>query len=74
MTKTDDHGTPHVALAIVDHASRACLRLEQLPDKSSPRLLQACVRAVKQDGPPQFVRRRGDRLLGDGEQIARSSW
>jgi hypothetical protein len=26
LTKTDQHGQPHLALAILDHASRACLR------------------------------------------------
>ncbi len=43
LMKTDDRGTPHVALAIVDHASRASLRLRALSDKSSMRLLQELV-------------------------------
>ena len=56
LTKTDQHGTPHVALAIVDHASRASLRLQHLSDKSSIRLLQELVQAVQRYGRPHFVR------------------
>ncbi len=35
LTKTDQHGEPHLALAMLDHASRACLKLQHLADKSS---------------------------------------
>ena len=56
LTKTDRRGQLHLALAIVDHASRACLRLQQLSDKSSIRLLQELVQAVKRYGRPRFVR------------------
>lgn len=56
LTKTDRRGQPHLALAIVDHASRACLRLQRLPDKSSLRLLQEFAQAVKRYGRPQFLR------------------
>ena len=56
LTKTDRHGQPHLALTIVDHASRACLRLQRLPDKSSLRLLQELVQAVKRYGRPRFLR------------------
>lgn len=56
LTKTDQHGTPHLALAIVDHASRACLRLQSLADKSSWRLLQELAQAVKRYGRPHYLR------------------
>lgn len=56
LTKTDQRGTAHVALAIVDHASRASLRLQWLADKSSLRLLQELVQAVKRYGRPQHLR------------------
>lgn len=56
LTKTDQHGTPHLALAIVDHGSRASLRLHALVDKSSLRLVQELVQAVKQYGRPTFLR------------------
>jgi len=56
MTKTDQCGQPHLALAIVDHASRACLSLQALPDKSSLRLLRELVEAVKRYGRPQYLR------------------
>ena len=35
LVKMDRCGQPHLALAILDHASRACLRLQRLSDKSS---------------------------------------
>ena len=44
LTKTDQDGQAHLALALVDHASRACLRLQEL------------VQAVKRYGRPRFVR------------------
>lgn len=67
MTKTDRHGQPHLALAIVDHASRACLCLQRLPDKSSLRLLQELVQAVNRYGHPQFLRT-------DNEAVFTSAW
>ena len=63
LTKTDRHRQPHLALALVDHASRACLRLQQLSDKSSWRLLQELVQAVKQYGRPQFLRTDNEAVL-----------
>jgi transposase InsO family protein len=56
LVKTDRQGQPHVALAILDHASRACLRLQRLSDKSSWMLLQELLQAVKRYGRPQCVR------------------
>lgn len=67
LTKTDQHGQPHLALAIVDHASRACLRLQRLTDKSSLRLLQELAHAVTRYGRPQFVRT-------DNEAVFTSVW
>ena len=52
-----------MALAILDHASRACVRLQRLSDKSSWRLLQELVQAVKQYGRPQFVRTDNEAVL-----------
>lgn len=63
LVKTDQHGHPHLALAILDHASRACLRLQRLSDKSSWRLLQELVQAVKQYGRPQFLRTDNEAVL-----------
>ena len=56
LVKTDRRGQPHLALAILDHASRACLRLQRLSDKSSWTLLHELIHAVKRYGRPQFVR------------------
>lgn len=67
LTKTDQHGRAHLALAIVDHASRACLRLQGLPDKSSWRLLQELVQMMKRYGRPQFLRT-------DNEAVFTSGW
>ena len=56
LTKRDRHGHPHLALAIIDHASRACVRLQRLTDKSSLSLLHEVIEAVKRHGQPQFLR------------------
>ena len=63
LTKTDRQGQPHVALAILDHASRACLRLQQLSNKSSWTLLRELIQAVKRYGRPQFVRTDNESVL-----------
>ena len=67
FTKTDQQGHPHLALAIVDHGSRACLRLQSLTNKSSMRLLQELAQAVTRSGRPQFVRT-------DNEAVFVSRW
>ena len=63
LMKTDRQGQPHMALAILDHASRACLRLQRLSDKSSWTLLQELVQAVKGYGRPQFLRTDNEAVL-----------
>ena len=63
LVKTDRAGQPHLALALIDHASRACLRLQQLSDKSSWTLVQELVRAVKRYGRPQFLRTDNEAVL-----------
>jgi hypothetical protein len=63
LTKTDRHGQPHLALAILDYESRACLGLERLADKSSWTLLLELVQAVKRYGPPTFLRTDNEAVL-----------
>ena len=63
LVQTDRHGQPHLALAILDHASGACLRLQRLSDKSSWTLLQELVQAVRRYGRPQFVRTDNEAVL-----------
>jgi putative transposase len=63
LTKTDRHGQPHLALAILDHGSRACLRLQRLVDKSSWTLLEELVQAVKRYGRPQYLRTDNEAVL-----------
>jgi putative transposase len=63
LTKTDQYGQPHLALAILDHGSRACLRLQRLADKSSWTLLQELAQAVKRYGPPTFLRTDNEAVL-----------
>lgn len=63
LVKTDRDGRAHLALAILDHASRACLRLQRLSDKSSWTLLQELVQAVKRYGRPQFLRTDNEAVL-----------
>jgi transposase InsO family protein len=64
LMKTDRQGQPHLALAILDHASRACLRLQRLTNKSSWTLLQELVKTVKRYGRPTFVRTDNEAVLG----------
>lgn len=54
--KTDAQGTQHVVLAVLDHASRACLCLRQLSDKSTLTLLQHLVSTFRRYGTPKFLR------------------
>jgi transposase InsO family protein len=63
LVKTDRQGQPHLALAILDHASRACLRLQRLSDKSSWTLVQQLVHAVKRYGRPTFLRTDNEAVL-----------
>ena len=60
---TDTIGQPHLALAILDHASRACLRLQRLSDKFSWTLVQELMQAVKRYGRPQFLRTDNEAVL-----------
>lgn len=63
LAKTDTDGRPHLALAILDHASRACLRLRRLSDRSSWTSLQELVQAVKRYGRPQYLRTDHEAVL-----------
>ena len=63
LIKTDRDGRTHLAVAILDHASRACLRLQQLSDKSSWTLLQELIHAVKRYGRPIFLRTDNEAVL-----------
>lgn len=63
LMKTEQQGQLNVALAIVDHGSRACLRLQRLADKSSWTLLQELGQAVKRYGPPTFLRTDNEAVL-----------
>jgi len=56
LTKADQSGTQHLALAIVDYGSRACLRLRRLSDKSSLPLVRELIEAMKRYGVPTYVR------------------
>ncbi|MGH7164133.1 MAG: integrase core domain-containing protein [Nitrospiraceae bacterium] len=56
MVKTDQQGQSHLVLAILDHASRACLRLQRLSEKSAWRLLHHLIQALKRYGRPRYLR------------------
>lgn len=67
FAKTDQQGATHLGLAIVDHATRACLRLQHVSDKCSWTLLQELSQAVKRYGSPQYLRT-------DNEAVFTSWW
>lgn len=54
--KTDLRGRQHLVLAIVEHASRACLRLQRLTDKRTFTILQSLAETIRQYGRPGFLR------------------
>jgi transposase InsO family protein len=56
LTKTDAHGRQHIVLAILDHASRACLRLQRLSDKSAWTVRHQLATVVRQYGFPTWLR------------------
>ena len=56
LTKTDTAGHQHMVLAIVDHASRACLCAQRLTEKSSLTIWRHLVTACRQYGCPRFLR------------------
>jgi len=53
---TDTQGRQHVVLAVLDHASRACLCLRRLSDKTAPTVLQHLVSIFRRYGMPKFLR------------------
>ena len=63
LVKTDTDGQPHLALAILDHASRSCLRLQRLSNKSSWTLFHELVVTVKRYGRPTFLRTDNEAVL-----------
>jgi transposase InsO family protein len=63
LVKMDTDGRAHLALAILDHASRACLRLQALPDKASWRLLRELAQAVQRYGKPRFIRTDNEAVM-----------
>ncbi len=56
MVKRDRQGRAHLVLAILDHASRACLRLQRLHDKSALTLLRHLVETCRQYKTPRWLR------------------
>ena len=54
--KTDSQGTQHLLLAIVEHASRACLTLQRLQNKSAWTVLAHLLDAFTRYGRPRIVR------------------
>ena len=54
--KTDKNGILHMILGIVDHGTRACLRVEALKNKSSADLLSIVTDCVREYGLPKFIR------------------
>ncbi len=56
MVKSDTQGRQHLVLAILDHASRACLRLQRLPDKSALTLLRHVIETCRRYNTPRRLR------------------
>ena len=54
--KADLTGRQQIILGVIDHGSRACLRLQQIADKSSLTILQHLVDTFRRDGIPKAIR------------------
>jgi len=54
--KTDEKGTLHFLLGIVDHGTRRCLTLDALRDKSAISIVRALCDAVERHGKPSAIR------------------
>lgn len=61
--KTDLRGRQHLVLAIVEHASRACLCLQWLTDKYTLTVLQSLAETIRQYGRPRFLRADNEAVL-----------
>lgn len=66
LTKTDTSGRQHVVLAIVDYASRACLCLKRLTDKSSWTIKHHLTAVCRQYGCPQMLRTDNEAVFTSG--------
>jgi len=79
--KTDDHGKLHALIGIIDHGSRALLKLQALHDKTSRTLIVRISEVIRTHGKPKIIRtdneaiftsrifRRGLILLGIRHQL-----
>lgn len=56
LVKTDTVGRQHVMLAILDHASRACLCVQRVTNKSSLTIWGHLITACRHYGCPRFLR------------------
>ena len=56
LTKTDRHGQPHLAVAIVEHTSRACLCAQRVTEKSSLTIWGHLITTCRHYGFPRFLR------------------
>ena len=54
--KTDSQGQTHSLLGVVEHASRGCLLVQAVTDKSSITLLRHLLDVIERYGKPKIVR------------------
>lgn len=66
MVKMDQQGRSHLVLAILEHASRACLSLQRLPDKTAWTLLRQVMQPIQYYGSPRFVRTDNEACFTSG--------
>lgn len=66
LTKTDATGHQHMVLALVDHASRACLCVQRLTDKSSWTIWHHLITVCRQYGCPHFLRTDNEAVFTAG--------
>ena len=61
--KTDSQKTVHTLLGVVEHASRGCLFLQAVVDKSSITLLRHLLDCIERYGKPKIIRTDNERVF-----------
>ena len=61
--KTDEDGTLHFLLGIVDHGTRRCLSLQALQHKASITILRTLLDAIEHYGMPRAIRTNNEAIF-----------
>jgi len=63
--KTDEGGSTHFLLGIIDHGTRRCIDLKALPDKATITLLRVLLDAIERHGKPKVLRTDNEAIFNN---------